>query len=87
MKQLGDVEIGEGTWLGQNVCVLGAKIGRQCVVGANSVVTTFIPDHCVAVGAPAIIIRRFHAETGEWRSTNSDGSFRTLNRSDKPGEK
>jgi acetyltransferase-like isoleucine patch superfamily enzyme len=37
----------------------GADIGKHVVVGANSVVTGVIPDNCVAVGAPARVIRRF----------------------------
>src|SRR5665213_3656983 len=48
------VSIGRGTWLGQNVVVLpGVTIGRHCVIGANSVVKSSIPDFSVAVGAPA----------------------------------
>ena len=53
------VSIGSGSWLGHGAIVLpGAQIGRHCVVGANSVVTGDIPDHSVAVGAPARVIRR-----------------------------
>jgi acetyltransferase-like isoleucine patch superfamily enzyme len=52
------VLIREGAWLGQNVVVCpGVTIGKGAVVGANSVVTTSIPDYCVAVGAPAKVIR------------------------------
>ena len=52
------VEIGEGTWLGINVAVMpGVRIGRHCVIGANSVVTDDVPDHAVAVGAPARVVR------------------------------
>lgn len=52
------VEIGEDVWLGAHVIVLaGVKIGRGCVVGANSVVTRDLPPDVVAVGAPARIIR------------------------------
>lgn len=69
------VEIGEGTWLGHNACVIGAKIGRNCVVGANSVVTRDIPDHCVVVGAPAFIIKRFNPADGVWQATTPDGQF------------
>lgn len=55
----GPVSIGDGTWLGINVAVLpNVKIGRQCVIGANSVVTGDIPDYHVAAGAPAKLIRR-----------------------------
>lgn len=75
VQQIGDVEIGEGSWLGHNACVLGARIGKGCVVGANAVVTKDIPDYCVAVGAPAVIIRRYDDRTKEWRQTSPDGAF------------
>lgn len=64
--QNGSVEIGEGSWLGENVCVLGANIGRHCVIGANSVVTKDIPDYSVAVGSPARVIKRFDFEKNKW---------------------
>lgn len=55
----GPVEIGDGTWIGIGVSVLAnVKIGRNCVIGAGSVVTSDIPDYCIAVGAPARIVRR-----------------------------
>lgn len=75
IKQLSEVFIGEGTWLGENVCVIGAKIGKQCVIGANAVVTKDIPDYCVAVGAPAIIIKRYNPTENKWIKTNADGDF------------
>jgi acetyltransferase-like isoleucine patch superfamily enzyme len=54
------VEIADGAWLGQNVVVLpGVRIGRGSVVSANAVVTRDIPDFCLAVGAPARVVRRF----------------------------
>ncbi|WP_316763080.1 acyltransferase [Pedobacter aquatilis] len=70
IKQIGAVEIGDGTWLGENVCVIGAKIGKNCVIGANSVVTKDIPDYCVAVGAPAKIIKEYCFERKEWIKKN-----------------
>jgi acetyltransferase-like isoleucine patch superfamily enzyme len=66
IKQIGTVIIGDGSWLGENVCVIGAKIGVNCVIGANSVVTKDIPDYCVAVGSPAKIIKRYCFERQEW---------------------
>jgi acetyltransferase-like isoleucine patch superfamily enzyme len=52
------VTICDGAWLGQNVVVCpGVRIGRGAVVGANSVVKHDIPDHAVAVGAPARVVR------------------------------
>ncbi len=52
------VLIRRGAWLGQNVVVCpGVTIGRGAVVGANSVVVQDIPDFCVAVGAPARVVK------------------------------
>ena len=54
------VVIGDGSWLGYGTVVLpGAHIGRHVTVGANSVVVGELPDYCVAVGAPATVIRRY----------------------------
>jgi UDP-3-O-[3-hydroxymyristoyl] glucosamine N-acyltransferase len=53
------VSIGDGSWLGHGTVVLpGATIGRHVVIGANSVVTGDIADHCVAAGVPARVIRK-----------------------------
>jgi len=53
------VRIGSGSWLGHGTVVLpGAVIGEHTVIGANSVVTGHIPARCVAVGAPARVIKR-----------------------------
>jgi acetyltransferase-like isoleucine patch superfamily enzyme len=60
------VSIGGGTWIGENACVIGVSVGRNCVIGANSVVLHDIPDYCVAVGSPARIVRRFDAAIGKW---------------------
>jgi len=62
----GSVEVGDGSWLGENVCILSASVGRNSVIGANSVVTRDIPDFCVAVGAPAQIIKHYDHESGTW---------------------
>ncbi len=67
-----EVEIGEGSWLGENVCVIGANIGRNCVIGANSVVTKDIPDFCVAVGSPARIIKQYNIYENSWQRINDD---------------
>ena len=64
--QKNEVRIGENSWLGENVCVIGARIGRNCIVGANSVVTHDIPDYCVAVGSPAKVIKKFNFTTQKW---------------------
>lgn len=53
------VSIGEGSYIGINAVIVGnVKIGRHCVIGANSVVTKDVPDYCVAVGSPAKAIKQ-----------------------------
>lgn len=66
------VHIGEGSWLGEHVCVIGASIGKQCVIGANSVVTRDIPDYCIAVGSPARIIKKFNLNTQKWEKVKQE---------------
>jgi lipopolysaccharide O-acetyltransferase len=52
------VMIGDGSWLGINVCILaGVSLGKNCVVAANSVVTSSFPDYSVIGGAPARLLR------------------------------
>lgn len=70
------VTIGDGTWLGENVSVISAGIGRNCVIGANSVVTREIPDYCVAAGVPAVVIKRYCISRKAWFPTDKDGNFR-----------
>ena len=66
IKILSPVSIGEDSWIGENVCVCGASIGKHCIIGANSVVLSDIPDYCVAAGAPAKVVKRFDTEKNEW---------------------
>lgn len=59
------VEIGGGSWLGAGAVVLpGARLGRNVVVAAGSVVRGEVPDHSVVAGAPARIVRRWDPERG-----------------------
>jgi acetyltransferase-like isoleucine patch superfamily enzyme len=68
INRIAPVTIGRETWLGQNVVVLpGASIGKHCVIGANSVVNSSIPDFSVAVGAPARVVKCYDPKTGRWK--------------------
>ncbi len=50
--------IGDGSWLGARVKVLGGcNIGKDCVIGAHSVVSSDIPKFSIAVGQPAIVVK------------------------------
>lgn len=59
------VTIGPGSWLGAGAVILpGARLGRNVVVAAGSVVRGEVPDHAVVAGAPARVVRRWNAEDG-----------------------
>ena len=68
------VLIGSGSWLGENVVIIGASVGRNSIIGANAVVTTDIPDYCVAVGIPAKVIRRYDINISKWVAVSEDSS-------------
>jgi serine acetyltransferase len=52
------VEVGAGSWIGAGAIVLpGARIGRNVVVAAGSVVRGEVPDHSVVAGVPARVVR------------------------------
>jgi len=53
------VIIEDNVWLGTKVTVLkGVRIGKGSVIGAGAVVTKNIPPNCLAVGAPARVIKK-----------------------------
>ena len=59
----GRIKIGDNTYLGNDALILpGVTIGRDCVVGACSVVTKSIPDGTVVAGNPA----RFICSTADY---------------------
>jgi acetyltransferase-like isoleucine patch superfamily enzyme len=63
------IMIGKGSWIGQNVVILpGVTIGELSIIGANSVVTKSIPKHCIAMGSPARVIKKWDGNTCEWIS-------------------
>lgn len=63
--------VGDGATLGAHaVLVGGVHVGRHATVGANAVVLHDVPDHAVAVGAPArsVATRRPNAPHEETRA-------------------
>lgn len=52
-----DTYIGSNTIIGiRSIILPGVHIGNHCVIGAGSVVTKDVPDHCIAAGNPAKVI-------------------------------
>ncbi|MEV3836513.1 acyltransferase [Aeromonas allosaccharophila] len=67
----GKVNIGDNVWIGEGVSIVGASIGRNSVVGANSVVIHDIPKYSVAVGSPAKVIKQYNFETKRWEKIDA----------------
>lgn len=62
-----DTIIGENCFIGYGVAIqAGTILGKQCIVGANSVVRGEFPDYCVIVGAPARIVKKYNPQTKLW---------------------
>lgn len=65
----GSTLIGEGTWIGENVAIVSCRIGKHCVIGANSFVNKDIPDYSVACGNPAKVVKIYNFLTKQWEKT------------------
>ena len=53
------IRIGEGTWICANVIILpGAQIGKNCIVGAGSIVNKTFGDNSLICGNPAKFIKK-----------------------------
>ncbi|MBR6292505.1 MAG: acyltransferase [Bacteroidales bacterium] len=58
LQSKGTVNIGNNVWIGDKATILGGvTIGDNVIIGSNSVVTRDIPSNCIAVGAPAKIVK------------------------------
>ncbi len=61
------VEIKDNVWIGEFVSILpGVTIGKGAIIGANSVVSKDIPEFTIAVGAPAIPIKKYNFDLNKW---------------------
>jgi acetyltransferase-like isoleucine patch superfamily enzyme len=70
------IEIGDGSFIGFGSVILpNVRIGKGAVIGANSVVTRDVPDHAVAAGAPAVILKRYDSLTRTWVKATPIGSL------------
>jgi acetyltransferase-like isoleucine patch superfamily enzyme len=66
----GKIRIEQGSIIGQGTVILCSKgelvLGRNCVVGANSVVTKSVAPYSVVSGNPARVVKQFDFEKQTW---------------------
>ena len=54
------IKMGNNVWIASNVYIKGGvSIGNNSTIGAGSLVTSDIPENCLAFGNPAKVIRKF----------------------------
>jgi acetyltransferase-like isoleucine patch superfamily enzyme len=62
-----ETKIGSNCFIGYGVSIqAGTVLGKQCIIGANSVVRGHFPDYSVIVGTPARIVKRYNLQSKEW---------------------
>lgn len=55
----GGIKIGEGTFVGIGSAIIPRIVlGKYCIIGAGSTLLEDIPDHSIAVGTPAKVIKQ-----------------------------
>lgn len=58
----GPVFIDENTWIGDKVTIVsGVSIGKNCIIGANSVITKSFPCNSIIAGSPGRIIKKINS--------------------------
>lgn len=71
-----ETKIGKYCFLGMGARIMaGTKLGDNCIVGSNAVVSGTFPGFVVVAGTPAKIIKRYDFATSTWKKTNSKGAF------------
>ena len=67
------IKIGNNVWIASNVYIKGGvTIGNNSTIGAGSVVTSNIPENCVAFGNPAKVFKKFEILHKERKKDSND---------------
>lgn len=62
-----DTTIDDGCFIGYGAVILaGTHLGKQCIVGSNSVVRGDYSDYSVIVGSPSRVIKHYDSQRKEW---------------------
>ncbi len=66
-----DTRIGSNCFIGYGVAIqAGTILGKQCIVGAHSVVRGEFPDYSVLVGSPARLVKLYNTRSNRWVKVN-----------------
>jgi acetyltransferase-like isoleucine patch superfamily enzyme len=69
-------QIGSNCFIGAGAKIqAGTTLGKQCIVGSNSVIRGVFPDYSVIVGIPGKIVKRYNQKTDKWEKTRDNGDF------------
>ena len=64
-----NTRVGDNVFIGIGARIMpGVKIGNNCVIGANSVVTKDVLDFSMVAGVPARVIKWYNFETNNWET-------------------
>lgn len=67
------ITVGDNTWFGANVTVLpGITVGKNCVVGAGTLVTRDVPDNSLVLGSPGRVVRTLENNEDAWERKDLD---------------
>jgi len=66
----GSILVEEGCWIANRAVIVSRDgelvIGRNSVIGANSVVTRSVPPYSIVLGNPGRVIKQYDPATGKW---------------------
>ena len=83
MVMLHGCSVGDGSLIGIKAVVLNrARIGRNCLIGANSLITEGkeIPDRSLVMGSPGKVVRQLSDEEVRFLQWSAEGYVEKLHR-------